>query len=83
MGGFFMDLDDANAVTDYVVPDTKESGNFPYYVPEEKKIVFKGCGQVAQAESNGHVDVKTIQVQTSKKDSEPFFLKFFKDAELT
>jgi hypothetical protein len=29
------------------------------------------------------VQIKTIQVQTSKKDSEPFFCKFFKDPELT
>lgn len=43
-GGFFMDDEDANTFQDWQVPNTKESGLYPYYIPNEKKLVFKGCG---------------------------------------
>ena len=78
-----MEDEDPNAFIEWAAPKTKDSGEYPYYVKEEKKLVFKGCGQVAQGESTGTVGIRKIQVQTSKKDSEPFFLKIYKDADLT
>lgn len=55
-----MELEDPNDFVDWAAPKTKDSGEFPYYVKEEKKVVFKGCGQVAQGESTGTVSIKTI-----------------------